>query len=196
MRNILVLSMAVLALLIAGCIQLPEEEEEDELELDTGYSGTLTISYRRDFPSVSAKVEMNVDIAKNGEVTVGAGSSSSYEGDETKEIDGGRIRNTDMGSLTAGSGSAVTILRGSDLFVAISIKVHVKGEQETFAWDEEHMTWYSMAKIPYDVEDPIQPPVEFRVGDVALSPGIVSHTAPQAFGSVTYSWSLLLMASG
>jgi hypothetical protein len=200
-RGYLLASMLSCALLFSiGCVELPDmdddEMDDETAQLSKNYIGTLTLTYTKTFPAFTASTSMNVDVAKSGLITVGSASPASWDADEVKKIDDGQIRQTDSGSLSVTHGSSVTIVRGTDEYVALDVHVTITGEQETFAWDEEHMTWFSMAKVPYTVEDPMSPPLEF---DVALSTTpqtgtVLTATAEQAFGStVTYTWNLMLI---
>jgi len=197
-KEILPLSLAIF-ILSAGCLDLPGDEDEvedmgEEKELPFDYNGILTVTYSRDFPDLSASVSMDVELKTDGSFLIGVGSPSSYAGDEVMDIEGGKVRQKETGTLDAGSGSGVVIVRGGITALAIELSVTITGEQETFAWDEDSKTWISMAKVPYTIDDPIASPVEFDLlNSTAFTGQSFIETAPQAFGStVTHSWNLIL----
>jgi len=188
--------------LLSGCLGLLDGEDEvedlgEDKELDFAYTGILTISYSKDFPEIQASSTMNVELKKSGEFIIGNGEAAPFEADDEKQLDSGKIRQKDHGTLQTSPEGGVVIFRGEDRFVAIDVKVSISGEQETFAWDEDSMTWRSMGKVPYQVDDPIQPPVEFDIfNSTAFNGQTITGSAPQAFGStVTYSWTLFLSKS-
>jgi hypothetical protein len=187
-------------LLGCGCIDIPgigdDDANEETKELSRNYDGTLTLTYSKTYPAFTASTSMGVEVAMSGLVSVGSASPASWDADEVKEIDDGQIRQKDSGSLSITLGSSVTIVRGTDEYVALDVHVTITGEQETFAWDEDHMTWFSVAKVPYSVEDPMSPPLEFDLA-LATTPNtgtVMTATAPQAFDStVTYTWKLVMI---
>ncbi len=199
-RRYLILAILLPVMLFAtGCIDTSDMEGEDDDQspnLSKSYNGTLTLTYSKTFPAFTATTTMSVKVQKSGEITIGSAPPASWDADEVKAVEDDQIRQKDSGSLSITQGSSVTILRGTDEFVALDVHVTFTGEQETFAWDDEHKTWFSVANIPYTVEDPMSPPLEFSVAEAAdpFSGAVMTHTAPQALDStVTYTWKLFLI---
>ncbi|MCU0799750.1 MAG: hypothetical protein MUC62_08790 [Candidatus Thermoplasmatota archaeon] len=186
-------------LLCIGCVELPGSEEEDDddtAQLSKDYTGTLDITYSRDFPSFEATSQAFVRISKDGKVGITPGTPAIYDADDILQIEGGQMRQRETGTLSLSGGSGVVIIRGVDEFVALSIDTKIAGEQETFGWDEQTMSWISLATVPFDLEDPIEPPVEFNIFNATAGDGLAFTTrSPQISGYVTYEWRLVLIPS-
>jgi len=196
-RSILFAVLTVFAI-SCGCLNISPSDDDEDLKttLSHSYSGTLDITYSRDFPSFEATTQAFVSISKDGIVGIIDGTPAIYDADDVLEVEGGQIRQRETGTLSHSGGSGVVIIRGEDEFVSLSLQVKITGEQETFAWDEDTMSWISVSKVPFDLDDPIKPPVEFSIFNATAGDGSTFKTsAPQVFGIVTYVWKLVLIPS-
>jgi hypothetical protein len=196
-RSILFAVLTALAI-SCGCLSISSSDDEEDAKttLSHSYSGTLDITYSRDFPSFEATTQAFVSISKEGIVGIIDGTPAIYDADDILQVDGGQMRQRETGTLSHSGGSGVVIIRGEEEFVSLSINVNIKGEQETFAWDEDTMSWISVSKVPFDLDDPIEPPVEFNIYNATAGDGLAFTTrSPQISGYVTYEWKLFLIPS-
>ena len=196
-RSILFAVLTAIAI-SCGCLGILQSDDEEDVRttLSHSYTGTLDITYARDFPSFKAKTQAFVSISKEGKVSFIEGTPAIYDADDVLEVEGGQMRQRETGTLSHSGGSGVVIIRGEEEFVSLSIKVNIKGEQETFAWDDETKQWISMATAPFDLDDPIKPPVEFNIYNSTAGDGLAFTTrSPQISGYVTYEWKLVLIPS-
>ena len=178
--------------LLSGCL---DDGADDLPDLSRAYLGALTLTYSRDFPSFEAMVSMNVTVQKDGSVEIGAGQPALYEGDDEQVIEGSKVRVREAGTVTVTPGSGDAYVKWGNELITLSCSVTISGEQETYAWDEDTMSWISVMKTPFEVTDPIDPPFKFDIADAVMNNAFKTATAPQAFGTVTYEWSLVLTPS-
>jgi len=176
--------ICVFFLLLVCC-----HKDTDEIQLTTGYLGTLTLEYSRTFPPFSNIVTNDIDITKAGIVTIDQPEVANYDAtDEVAET----VKLKEKGSVTVSNLKGTIKYTDEDEYVVINAYSLIKGETTVWGWDDD-LGWIFPQTIPFEVEDPIENPLNFNIAESTLTGDDIDATVAGYMGNMTFRWSLILV---
>ncbi|MFH0974688.1 MAG: hypothetical protein V1874_02775 [Spirochaetota bacterium] len=157
------------------------------ITLSNDYTGTLTLEYSRDFPGFSTAVEIDVDVYKSGDVLLSQPDQATYDATEEEP---GQVKIREYGSVTVTSLSGLAVETGGEKYIQISANTLITGVQTVWGWTGSD--WYQVMNTPFDIENPIESPMNFNLDDAVWSGASIGKSIPAYGGTQTFKWTLLL----
>lgn len=184
MNRYKLLLMIWASFMLVGC-----HKDTDEIELTTGYLGTLTLEYSRFFPLFSNIVTIDIDIDKSGEVTIDLPGVVSY--DAVDEV-AGTVKLREEGSIAVNTLSGKVNFTDDGEFVIIYARTLIIGAMSVWGWDDE-IGWIFTQTVPVEVADPVESPMSFSIDESILVGDEIGTTVAGYMGNMTFKWTLLLV---
>lgn len=184
----------LLTLLIIVFVSCKKEEDPKP---ESSYGGVLTLTYERTFPEFSVTITMDVEIDISGEVYISQPDQANYDsGEDVIIIEDSKIKQQETGTITITSLSGIYKEINGDGYLSVHASTLIDGTQTTWGWDDD-LGWVFPVEVPFSLEDPIESPMNFNIDDAAINAsGSFLGTTIQVppFGSMTYTWTLGLIA--
>lgn len=178
----------LLLIAITGC----QKENEDPTP-DANYTGTLTLEYSRTFPELTASVPIDVQVYKSGDVSITDPAQEAYSGEDIMELGGGaRVKLNETGTITITSLNGEWKVIGDQEYLSVNSNTLIDGTQNIWGWDDDYGWILVGDNLPFSVEDPIVPPLNFLISEAMLSGAVLGVTQNTQYGSLVYKWTLRL----
>jgi hypothetical protein len=168
-----------------------DEEKDDEDKPANEYTGTLTLTYAREFPTFNASVSIEVDVYEMGDVLLSSPNQVPYHGVEEKVIGEAKVKIDETGTITVTSLNGTWKKIDGEEYLEISANVLIDGTSQVWAWTGS--SWLQTLNQTFTDEDPIDMPLLFSITDAITGEATFTATKAGAYGSATYSWTLGLI---
>jgi len=170
------------------------DKKEDVINPGQDYSGNLTLTYSRTFPTFDALAGMNVNISKSGDVTLSTPQPVGFDATSEKMIDGLRTRVREYGVITihAATGSCVN-LEGRQ-YVDIVLTCSLEGWRQLCTCSNGN--WSAAPETPLTGDHPVSSPMRFSLGNAVMDEAVCGGTCSDALGNTCFMWRLKLTPAG
>lgn len=132
------------------------DKKEDDNNPGKDYTGTLSLTYSRSFPTFEAAVSIDADIAANGDVILGNPQQVPYDGVSEKLIEGERIKIREQGEIVITSLSGKWSRSDGKDYLTVTIDYRLEGLLTVSSFDEYQ--WITLSRQPYTLENPVETP--------------------------------------
>jgi hypothetical protein len=187
----LLIYLLTAVVLLMQCTKGGDEEKEDEDKPSNEYTGTLILTYAREFPDFSATVSIEVDIYEMGDVLLSSPNQVPYHGVEEKVIGEAKVKIDETGTITVTSLSGTWKKIEGEEYLEINANTLIDGTSQVWAWTGS--SWLQTLNQPFTIEDPIDMPLLFSITDATVGNATFDASAAGDYGSATYSWTLGLI---
>ncbi|MBK6344976.1 MAG: hypothetical protein IPN08_01610 [Bacteroidales bacterium] len=184
MATRIVLVSLLLSLLMA-C-----DKKEDDNNPGKDYTGTLSLTYSRSFPTFEAAVSIDADIAANGDVILGNPQQVPYDGVSEKLIEGERIKIREQGDIVITSLSGKWSRSDGKDYLTVTIDYRLEGLLTVSSFDEYQ--WITLSRQPYTLENPVGNPMVFRIQSALMAEAVCGATCSDCWGYSCFRWRLKL----
>lgn len=166
------------------------DKKEDDINPGKDYTGDLTLTYSRTFPTLQSIVGIDIEISKSGEVTFSSPQPITYDGISEKMIEGDRIKIREQGSITVASLSGQWVEVDGNEYLEVNLSCTLEGTQTVWAYEEYQ--WLKVSETPFTHENPVDCPMLFRVDNAVLSEAVCGANCCDVWGNTCFRWRLLL----
>ena len=179
----------VLVSLLLSLLMACDKKEDDDIP-GKDYTGTLSLTYSRSFPTYQTTVSIAVNIAANGAVALGDPQQFPFDGVAEKLIEGERIKIRERGSIVVSSRSGRwSRLDGND-YLEVMMDCHLEGIQTVSRF--ETYQWVILSDQPYVQENPVECPMSFRIQSALMDEAVCGATCNDCWGYSCFRWRLVL----
>ncbi len=186
----LLIFLLTAAVLLMQCAT-GDEEKDDEDKPSDEYGGTLTLTYARDFPDFHATVSIDVDVYDMGDVLLSSPNQVPYHGVEEKVIGEAKVKIDETGTITVTSLNGTFKKIDGEEYIEINANTLIDGSSKVWTWIDNQ--WFQVLNEPFTIEDPIDMPLLFSITEATVGNATFTASAAGAYGSATYSWTLVLI---
>lgn len=187
MATRIVLVSLFLSLLVA-C-----DKKEDDINPGKDYSGALTLTYSRSFPTFRSLITIGVDINANGEVTMSNPPQVEYDGLAQKMVEGERLKIREQGNISITSITGKWIKAEGKEYLDVSLQCQLNGTQTIWRYDLNQ--WVLETETPYTLCNPINCPMRFRIESALMSEAVCGGSCSDCWGYNCFRWNLVLTPS-
>jgi len=190
MRVKTILSILLLLTAVYSC-----DKEEDEKPLPDGnYMGLLNLEYSRTFPEFTASLVISLEIFKSGEIIFEDPQPASYSAEDELDLGSAKVKINETGNLIVSSLDGEWRESNGIKYLIVDADALISGLQNIWGWDYNYETWVHVGQdISINVENPVEPPLEFIIQEALLSEGsVLGVTLSTQYGSIVYKWTLKL----
>jgi len=138
-------------------------DDEDDDKPDADYTGTLVLTYARDFPDFYKTVSMDVNVYKSGDVLFSSPSQVPCHGVEEKQIADAKVKIDETGTITVTSLSGNRKKIDGEAYLEVYSNTLIDGTSQVWTWVDNG--WYQVFNQPFTLENPVEPPMLFSVTD-------------------------------
>jgi hypothetical protein len=184
MATRIVLVSLLLSLLMA-C-----DKKEDDNNPGKDYTGTLSLTYSRSFPTFEAEVSIDADIAADGTVTLTNPQQVAYDGVAEKLIEGERIKIREQGEIIISSLSGYWIRRDGRDYLEVTMDCRLEGTQTVTSF--EGYRWVTVSEQPYTLDNPVGCPMAFRIQSALMAEAVCGASCNDCWGYSCFRWRLKL----
>lgn len=184
-----VLLVSLFLSLLVAC-----EKKEDDINPGTDYSGSLTLSYSRTFPTFDALVTIPVEISSAGLVTFAECAPVEFKGESQKMIEGERIKVKEQGVISISNLSGEWTKQEGKEYLKLNLTCQLEGRQEV--WKYEVYQWEKMSDLPVMMYNPVDGPLLFRIENAVMSEAVCGCTHSDTWGNLCFRWHLVLHRAG
>jgi hypothetical protein len=190
-RLLVIIQLAFLTAAIAGC---KKKNDNTTPLLPHSYSGALSLEYTKGFPQFSVTVTTDVTVSKDRSVTFGSSDSEAYDKEEIKYENGKpAVKIHVSGTLTFHEGKGEYKEISGIAYLWIWVHTSINGQMTLWGWDDD-LGWVLALDTPYTYEDEYSDgQMQFPVDDAVLSGASIKKTLPDAEGTFTYGYLLILV---
>jgi hypothetical protein len=172
------------------CLLTACDKKEDDNNPGKDYTGKLTLTFSRSFPTYQAVVPVEVLIAANGSVTLTPPAPIAYTGIAEKMLEGKRIKISEEGVVNISGLSGNYVRKDGKDFLEVNITCTLDGVQTV--WTYDGICWTSPGETPYTLANPVQCPMCFRIGSALMSEAVCGANCCDAWGNACFRWRLVL----
>jgi len=183
-----ILLVSLFIFLLAAC-----DKKEDDINPGKDYTGSLTLTYSRSFPTFQSGIDIPVTIFANGVVTFAVPDQVNYTGESQKIIDGSRTRVREQGTITVTSLTGEWIKVDGKETVKVNLSCLLEGDQ--IVWTYDDYEWVMVSQMPYTLENPVESPMLFRVDNAVKSSAVCGAGCSDCWGNSCFRWILILSPS-
>ena len=169
------------------------DKKEDDNTPGKDYTGVLTLTYSRSFPTYQAMVTIGVDINANGEVILTNPQLVEYDGLAQKMIEGERYKIREQGNISTTSVTGKWIKADGEEYLDVSLQCQLTGIQTVWFYDLNQ--WVKETETPYTLNNPVECPMRFRIESALMSEAVCGGTCDDCWGHNCFRWHLVLTPS-
>lgn len=184
MKARILLVSLILSLLVA-C-----NKKEDDINPGRDYTGTLSLDYSRSFPTFTTTLSVPVEISSNGQAVIALPAPHKFMGESDKMIHGERIKIREVGVITISDITSVWKQKDGHKYLEVNLSFALEGQQNVWKWNINY--WEQTAEESYEIQDPVECPMTFRIDNALLSEAVCASRCDDCWGHNKFSWRLQL----
>jgi len=166
------------------------DKKEDDPNPGKDYTGLLSLSYSRTFPTFQSNVDINLEISQNGEVKLVDPNTVLFDGLSEKMISGERTKIREKGEISITTLSGDCINMGGKSYLRVNLSCLIEGVQTV--WSYEGFQWTQKSETPFAVENPVETPMLFRIENAEMSEAVCGANCSDCWGNTCFRWRLVL----
>ncbi|MFH1120608.1 MAG: hypothetical protein V1775_12365 [Bacteroidota bacterium] len=172
------------------CLLTACDKKEDDNNPGKDYTGILSLTYSRSFPTFQAVVLIDAEIVANGNVTLSNPQQVEFDGLSEKMIEGERFKIREQGTINITSISGKWTKVDGKEYLEVNLLCLLEGIQTV--WSYEEYQWIKTSEISYTQENPVASPMCFRIQSAVMSEAVCGGSCCDCWGNSCFRWRLEL----